>query len=236
MGSLVLFILCLIVFIIQIIILIKSIKKKDKKYWVSIFCLEIIPIMLLTYLMYYYDCLAPRGGFMPGLEYIGEELTCLVASILYCVMFCITIIASIIIFEKKQNINNKKSENPLKLIMAFVLIIIGIVFLIDEVKDNYGKVETTGTVIEFEEIKFGGGDIEYWPIIQFNANGQEHKDDYPIDNVEIGDKVKIYYSANKDYKISPYLTNNKIIWIPTIAIGILIIFYRFKDIILKIIK
>ena len=36
----------------------------------------------------------------------------------------------------------------------------GIVFLINEVKDNWGNVETTGTVIDFKEIRTGGG-IEY---------------------------------------------------------------------------
>lgn len=232
MESLILFVVCLAIFIIQIIILVKSIKKKEKRYWIIIFCLEIIPIILLIGLLYYYEYLAPRGGFMPGLQYLGEELTCLGASILYFVMFCVTIIAGIIVFEKNQKIENKKSENPLKLIIAFVLILIGIVFLINEVKDNWGKVKTTGTVIDFEEIRTGGG-IEYWPIIQFNADGQEHKDDYPMSNVEIGDNVTIYYSAYNNYNISRYLTNYKIIWIPTIAIGILIILFRLKDAIIK---
>ena len=40
----------------------------------------------------------------------------------------------------------------------------------EALKDNWGKVKTTGTVIDFEEIRTGGG-IEYWPIIQFNADG-----------------------------------------------------------------
>lgn len=222
MESLMLFVVCLAIFIIQTIMLVKSIKKKDKRYWIIIFCLEIIPITLLMGLLYYYEHLAPRGGFMPGLQYLGEELTCFGASILYLVMLCVTIIAGIIVFEKK------KSENPLKLIIAFISIMIGIIFLINEVKDNWGEVETTGTVVDFEEVRTGGG-IEYWPIIQFNADGQEHRDNYPMSDVEIGDNVTIYYSAYNDYNISRYLTNYKIIWIPAIAIGILMILFRFKD-------
>ena len=103
MKSLILFVVCLTIFIIQIIILIKSIKKKEKKYWIIIFCLEIIPIILLIGLLYYYEYLVPRGGLMPGLQYLGEKLTCLGASILYLVMFCVTIIAGIIIQNSSVN-------------------------------------------------------------------------------------------------------------------------------------
>ena len=40
---------------------------------------------------------------MPGLQYLGEKLTCLGASILYLVMFCVTIIAGIIIQNSSVN-------------------------------------------------------------------------------------------------------------------------------------
>ena len=111
----------------------------------------------------------------------------------------------------------------------------GVIFLIAEITDNWGKVETTGTVIDFaEKPTVGGG--EYWPVIQFSVDGKEYQDDYPISNAKIGDTVKIYYSAYDDYNISCYLTNNKIIWIPAIIIGILIIFFRFKDDIIKLKK
>lgn len=75
--------------------------------------------------------------------------------------------------------------------------------------------------------------MEYWPIIQFNVDGKEYQDDYPMFDTEIGDTVKIYYSVYDDYRISRYLTDNKIIWIPAIIIGILIMFFRFKDDIIK---
>lgn len=226
------FIICLALFIIQIFMLVKSIKKIEKKYWISSFCLEIISIIMSLALLYYYDCLAPRGGFMPGLEYLGEELTCMGAGFLYAIMLYITLIARIIVYEKRQKSEGKKSANPFRLIIAFTLIIIGIICLFIEIKDNFGKVETTGTVIDFEEKRNGGG-IEYWPIIQFSVDGQEYKDDYPMSHAEIGDTVKIYYSVYDNYLISRHLTNYKMIWIPAILIGIFIIFFRFKDDITK---
>lgn len=224
MESLLLLIACLALFIIQIIMLVKAIKKKEKKYWISGFCLEFFSLILSLVLLYYYDCLAPRGGFMPGLEYLGEELTCMGAGFLYGIMLYITVIASIIVYEKRQKSEGKKSANPFRLIIAFTLIIIGIICLSIEIKDNFGKVGTIGTVIDFTEIRTGEG-IEYWPVIQFSVDGQEYQDDYPLSNAEIGDTVKIYYSVDDNYSISRHLTNNKIIWIPAIMIGILLIFF-----------
>lgn len=232
MESLLLLIACLASFIIQIIMLAKAIKKKEKKYWISGFCLEFFSIILSLVLLYYYDCLAPRGGFMPGLEYLGEELTCIGAGFLYAIMLYITIIARIIVYEKCQKSEGKKSVNPFRLIMAFTLIIIGMICLSIEIKDNFGKVGTTGTVIDFEEIRAGEG-MEYWPVIQFSVDGQEYQDSYPMSNAEIGDTVKIYYSVYDNYNISRHLANNKMIWIPAILIGIFIIFFRFKDNIMK---
>lgn len=232
MGGLILLVACIALFVIQIVLLVKSIKKKNKKYWIGIFSLEIFPIIILLILFYYYENLAPRGGFMPGLDYLGEELICIGTSILYCIMLCVTMIAGIIVFEKNRKIQGKKSANPLMLIIAFALIMIGAIFLIVEIKDNFGKVKTIGTVVDFEDTK-SGGDYRYWPIFQFYVDGQEYQNSYPMLDAEIGDTVVIYYSPRDDYRITRHLTNNKIIWIPTILIGILIIFLRFKDDIIK---
>ena len=221
--------LFLLVFvIIQIILLVKSIKKKEKKYWISCFCLELFSIIMAFALLYYYDHLAPRGGFMPGLEYLGEELTCMGVGFLSSIMFYITMIVGIIVFEKGRKSAGKRSSNPFKLIIAFTLVVVGVIFLIVEIKDNWGKVATTGTVIDFEEIRTGEG-MEYWPIIQFSVDGQAYQDSYPMSDTEIGDTVEIYYSVYDNYNISRHRTNNEIIWIPAIIIGILMIFFRFKD-------
>lgn len=122
MESLILFVVCLAIFITQIVLIVKAIKRKEKKYWISNFCIEIFSIIMSIGLIYYYEKL-PRSGFMPGLQYLGEELTCLGASILYAIMLCITIIARLIVFAKSQKQQGKKSAIPLILIIAFVLII-----------------------------------------------------------------------------------------------------------------
>ncbi len=223
MGYLV-FIGCVIIFIIQIVLLIKCIKKNKKEYWISLICLEIISILALDWIDYYYRILAPSGGFMSN---FGEELTCFGAIILYIFMFCITCIAGIIVFEKNQDNKGNRLKDTLKLIIAFIIIMVGIVFLVNELKENFKIVETYGTIVDFKEIK-GGNGSEYWPIVQFEVDGKEHKDSYPISNVKVGDKLKIYYYPKYNYRITTHRTNNKIIWIPAFIVGTLLIFNRFK--------
>lgn len=219
--------ICLALFIFQIVILVKAIKKKEKKYWIGDFCLEIFTVLLTLAMLYYYDNLAPRGGFMPGLDYLGQELACMGILILSFVMFCITIIAGIIVFEKIRKAEGKKSANPLRLITAAALIVIGIVCLFTETKDNFGKIATTGTVIGYDAVK-NGPDYEYWPIIEFSVNGVIHQDHYPARDLEIGDILDIYYLIYDDYRVSLFYSNYKPVYIPAFIIGLLIIFFRFK--------
>ena len=220
-------ILCLALFIFQIVILVKAIKKKEKKYWIGDFCLEIFTALLTLAMLYYYDNLAPRGGFMPGLDYLGQELACMGILILSFVMFCITIIAGIIVFEKTRKAEGKKSANPLRLIIAAVFIMIGIVCLFTETKDNLGKISTTGTVVGFEEVRIGNG-LEYWPIIEYSVDGVTYQDDYPKEGTQIGDTLDIYYLMYDNSKISLFYSNYKPVYIPAFIIGLLIIFFRFK--------
>ena len=232
MGSLFLLILYLVVFIVQIILLVKSIKRKEIKNWIKVFTLEVFSIIISISLLFYYESL-PGYGFMPGLSYLGEILLSFGVAILYSIMLFITICAKIIIYEKHQKQQGKKYANPFVSIIAIIFIIIGIVFLSSEIINNWGKKETTGTVVDYIEIRTGGG-IEYWPIIRFYVDGKEYEDDYPIYNAKIGDDVKIYYHpVNEEYHITSYYPDNKFIYIPTLIIGILIIILRFKDNIFK---
>ena len=105
MIDILLLITCLVLFIIQIVLLVKAIKIKGKRLWISLFCLEIIPTIILMVLYYYYENIAPRGGIMPGLSYMSEVLTCIGACILYLIMFFITMIIGIILFEKSKKSN-----------------------------------------------------------------------------------------------------------------------------------
>lgn len=229
-------ILYLVVFVVQIILLVKSIKKKEKKYWINVFVLEIFSIIISISLWFYYESL-PGYGFMPGLSYLGEILLSFGVAILYSIMLFITICAKIIIYERHQKQQGKKHANPFISIIALIFIIIGMVSLASELIHNCGKKETIGTVVEYKEIRTGGG-IEYCPIISFFVDGKEYEDDYPmLDDAEIGDNVKIYYyPVNEEYHITLHLTDNKIIYIPTFIIGILIIILRFKDNLFKLNK
>lgn len=220
-------IICLALFIAQIVILVKAIKKKHKKYWIGDFCLEIFTVLLTLAMLYYYDNLAPRGGFMPGLEYLGQELACMGILILSLIMLCITVIAGIIVFEKIQKAKGKKLANPLRLIIASALIMIGIICLFAEIKDNYGKIKTTGTVIGYDAVK-NGPDYEYWPMIEFSVDGVTYQQHYPMDDLEIGDVLDVYYLIYDDYRMTLFYSNYKPVYIPAFIIGLIIIFFRFK--------
>ncbi len=230
MMDLFLLVVYLIVFIAEIILLVKSIKRKENKYWIKLFLIEIIFIVISFVLWIYYDSL-PGYGFMPGLSYWGEILFSIGACFLYSAMLFITTCSRIIIFEKKQKQQGKKYANPLVSIIALIFIVIGIIYLANEIINNWGKKETIGTIVNYEDVQTGEG-VEYWPIISFYVNGKEYSDHYPMSNTEIGDNVKIYYyfdSVNEKYHITRYITNNKFIYISAFIIGILIFIFKFKD-------
>ena len=228
-----LLIIYLAIFVIQIILLVKSIKKKEKKYWTSVFALEIISIIASIILYNYYENL-PGYGLMPGLSYFGETLFSMGAIFLYGVMLCITSFIKIITFEKEQKRLGKKHKNPIILIIATTLIFLSIILLYKDIAENLKKEETIGTVVAFNEIR-SGGEVEYWPVIKFYVDGQEYEDDYPIEYAKIGNRIEIYYYpiGNGEYRITAYYTNYKIIYIPVFIIGVLIIIIRFRDNIFK---
>ena len=103
MEGIFLLICCIALFIVQIVLLVKSIKNKDKKKFLITLCVDFIPIFVLCLLFCYYEYLAPRGGFMPGLAYLGEELTSFGAIVVYGIMGIITIIAGFFSLRKKKN-------------------------------------------------------------------------------------------------------------------------------------
>ena len=97
---------------------------------------------------------------------------------------------------------------------------------------NWGKRETTGTVINIEEeVHKVTGEIELRTTIGFYVDGREYEDYLYISDAEIGDRVKTYYySVNgENYIITRYHTDNKTIYIPAFIMGILIIILKFKN-------
>ena len=58
---------------IQVLSLILAIRRKSKRYWISLFLLEAVSAVLAWRLGGWFDSL-PGYGFMPGLTYISETL------------------------------------------------------------------------------------------------------------------------------------------------------------------
>ena len=116
-------ILLLVILIVEIVLLVLSIKKKDKKYWIGLFCLEVISLAI-PFIMSYYFHQHPGTGKFAGLEDMGNAIMVMFTLYTYFTMFCASIIAGIIVYEKKSK------HNPLFLIIAFVLLLYGA---------NYGK-------------------------------------------------------------------------------------------------
>ena len=90
----------IVIFIIQIILFVITIRKKTKKLWRILFSAELIPLLISIGLMIYYNNL-PGYGFMPGLTYLGEVLFSFGAVVLYCISFLISICIYIAISNKQ---------------------------------------------------------------------------------------------------------------------------------------
>jgi len=88
--STVLLIAYILILVLQITLLTAGIVRKTKKLWISLFTIEIISILTAAGLTLYYNSL-PGYGFMPGLSYFGETLFSLAASIVYGVMFLLSV-------------------------------------------------------------------------------------------------------------------------------------------------
>ena len=84
----------MVILVLQIVLLVLSLRKKQKKLWLSLFLVEVIPMLIAIGLRIYYDSL-PGYGIMPGLTYIGEVLYSYGASIIYCVLFVISVLCCI---------------------------------------------------------------------------------------------------------------------------------------------
>lgn len=84
----------MVILVLQIVLLVLSLRKKQKKLWLSLFLVEVIPMLIANGLRIYYDSL-PGYGIMPGLTYIGEVLYSYGASIVYCLVFVVSVLCCI---------------------------------------------------------------------------------------------------------------------------------------------
>ena len=98
--SLILLILYLLVFIIEIILLVKFIRSKQKKYWLINVILECLFIVISIYIYNIYDNL-PGYGLMPGLSYVTERLFSFCSCVLNVIMYFITLCSKLIVRNNK---------------------------------------------------------------------------------------------------------------------------------------
>ena len=91
----------IVIFILQIFLLVMSVRKKSTRLWIVLFILEIIPMVVAAVLMLYFDSL-PGYGFMPGLVYFGEIISSFGAVILYAATLLVSLCALFIIKVLKR--------------------------------------------------------------------------------------------------------------------------------------
>lgn len=94
-------ILYILLLALQVLSLILAIRRKSKRYWVSLFVLEAVSAVLAWRLGVWFDRL-PGYGFMPGLTYFAETLFSYGAAILYCGMLAVSAVTGIILHCKRK--------------------------------------------------------------------------------------------------------------------------------------
>lgn len=221
--SLFLLITYLVVFIVQIIFFVNAVKRKNKKHWVSLFSLEIIPAFIALGLMLYYENL-PGYGFMPGLSYLGEVLSSFGAMVIYGIMFVISGISCIVAEEKKQKIT------PFFAVAAFLFFVMGIIFFGYEIISNMDKTKSVATFIGYEEVRDAGG-AQQWPVLEFYVGQERYQSRWPeMKSASVGDEIEIYYyPVGESYECTLYVTDYRIIYITAFVIGTLFLVARRKS-------
>lgn len=86
---------------IQVLSFILAIRRKSKRYWVSLFVLESVSAVLAWRLGVWFDGL-PGYGIMPGLSYLTETLLSYGAAILYGVMLVGSAVTGIVLHYTKK--------------------------------------------------------------------------------------------------------------------------------------
>lgn len=86
---------------LQVLSFILAIRRKSKRYWVSLFVLESVSAVLAWRLGVWFDGL-PGYGIMPGLSYLTETLLSYGAAILYGVMLVGSAVTGIVLHYTKK--------------------------------------------------------------------------------------------------------------------------------------
>lgn len=244
-GKIEIMIFCIVIYlillIVQIVLLICSIKNNKKIYWRSLFLIEIISIIANCWFMLN-DF---PESYMFAISSIGYFFLAMGGLIIYSIMLFITICARVIIFEKNEKEKQRASKNPIILILAITLISLGIFSIIYVMFYNFYIRTTIGTVIGFEEESFIIYEVDtdenryeienYYAIVLYEVDDEEYQDDYIVDDsVNIGDEIRVYYYSNSKTNALGYIDLGPVIFaIPLFFIGFLLLFIRFKGKIIK---
>lgn len=203
----------LLVFVLQIFLQVKAIRSGSKKLWLILISMEFISMVAANRIQEYYDNL-PSDGFMSGLNYLGEVVFSLLASMLYGICFLIS--SCIFIFREEK----KKKIIPIFAMISFLLLVVGIFFLGNEFIRNFDKIKCTGTIIGYNNVNVGGTE-ESWPLIEFTVEGKQYQDDYPMfEGAELGKEITVYASpVRATYRCTLYKTSFKHIYIPAFLLS-----------------
>ena len=88
-----------IILALEILLLVFSVRRNTKKYWLGLFASEVASVAVAFGLGCYYDSL-PGYGFMPGLTYLAETLLSYGAGAAYGLVLLISVIICIVRAKK----------------------------------------------------------------------------------------------------------------------------------------
>ena len=203
----------LLVFALQIFLQVKAIRSGSKKLWLILILFELASMVTANRIQVYYDNL-PSDGFLSGLNYLGEVVFSLLASMLYGICFLISSCIFIVLEEKKKKII------PIFAVVSFLLLVVGVFFMGNEFIRNFDKIKCTGTIIGYNNVNVGGTE-ESWPLIEFTVEGKQYQDDYPMfEGAELGKEITVYASpVRATYRCTLYKTSFKHIYIPAFLLS-----------------
>lgn len=208
--------------IITIVLLIKAIKKDNKKNWVAFFTIDVL-FTILSNIMFTYSYNKNYSGF----EGIGVGLIIVFGAFINCVALLIAYCIVIIRFENNNKKLNKNRMNPLVLIIGISCILVGIFYSYQEICNNWGYRGTTNGIVT----EVLGGNSGHFTYVKINIKGEEHECGYINMDLTMhkGDTVKVsYYYYESEYHIHDYY-HYKQYYIPAFLVGLLMIAYRFKN-------
>lgn len=86
--------------IVQVVLFILNLKKKDGTYSLAVFILEVGSIIASGVMQNYYNTLPPNDSLMPGFSYLGEIVFCGALGVWSIVNLVVTIISVLMIKRK----------------------------------------------------------------------------------------------------------------------------------------